>query len=73
MKKAKYFDTCERCGLEEELKEGQPGFTQSITLKVGSEKPEKKDLCPACTRIVQDVFSGKAFTDSVLEEGKKPE
>jgi len=68
LKKAKYFDTCERCGLEEEVREGQPEFTQVVSLKVGSEKAEKKDLCQECVTIVRRTFN----EDSKLEV-KKPE
>jgi hypothetical protein len=65
MKKAKYFNECQRCKLEEEVKEGQLEFTQVVSLKVGSEKPEKKDLCQACVTIVRRTFN------EVLPEAKE--
>ena len=54
-RKAKYFDTCERCGLEEEISESKPAFTVPVTIIISGEKG-KKDLCPDCVSIVKAAF-----------------
>ena len=69
MKRAKYFDTCERCGLEEEISETKQRFTVPVIIRIDGETG-KKDLCPACVLVVKAAFDAGA---NVGEPTKKSE